>query len=225
MLCFVIIKSIRLNPRFLQTCEALHIVLFAYAANNPVHYIDPTGMWSDKMEAAIDNHISEAYEAGTNDCDAWTQKVEKEAHPDSNLSEKWGDASKTNASGHRENLKDSLSDNMSLGTNIVIQTQKSKSTPNHVLIACLNEDGTVDVAECTKYPCDKSLKDTMPGGYSEKFSYASEDEFKNDGWGKLEFYSLGDADDYVQKSQNQTSENTPQKTPQEKMLDMYYKHH
>ena len=28
MLCFVIIKSIRLNPRFLQTCEALHIVLF-----------------------------------------------------------------------------------------------------------------------------------------------------------------------------------------------------
>ena len=33
-----------LNPRFLQICEALHIVLYAYGANNPVKYTDPDGM-------------------------------------------------------------------------------------------------------------------------------------------------------------------------------------
>ena len=202
--------------------------LYHYAGNNPVRYVDPNGCWSDEMEKAVNDHLSEAYERGTNDCDVWVQKVEQAAHPDSTLKTDWGEASETNAKGHQDKLKDSLSENMSLGTNVVLQTPKGYTDPIHAMIACLNNDGTVDVAECTRNPEDKSLLGTMPGGYSEKFSYKSESEFKDSGWGTLQFYSLGDGNDYLPKetapAQNQAAKPAKQ-NPVEKLMERYYEHH
>ena len=86
----------------------------------------------------------------------------------------------------------------SVGDYVVIQSvQKEKDekgnktgdyTPVHVLFACLNEDGSVDLAQCTKNPEGGKKEDGS--GYSEKVHYNSQDEFLNDNWGKLEFYKL-----------------------------------
>ena len=174
--------------------------LYHYAGNNPVRYIDPTGNFSIKLETAIRNHLGEEYVEGKNDCDVWAQKVITEVMPDFNLSKKWGDASSTNAAGHKQKLDGKLSKSMAFGTNIVIQTPKSKDMPTHVFLACLNKDGTVDIAECTKNPCDKSLLGSLSNGYSEEVSYSSEQAFVNDDWGTLEFYSLGDGQDYFEST-------------------------
>jgi RHS repeat-associated protein len=166
---------------------------FAYCNNEPVNFLDAWGLWSDSMEEAINKNLGQTYVSKVNDCDIWAEKVEKQAHPDSTLKKDWGAAASTNASGHKSNLKDNLTNDMSLGTSIVIQTVDGKAV--HAFLACLNEDGTVDVAQMTNNPeGGKPSKDSP--GYSEKFSYDSQQDFIEDGWGELKFYNLGDEDDY-----------------------------
>jgi hypothetical protein len=154
------------------------------------------------MRRAIAYSLYQAYVSGEHDCDMWLEKILLIANPQSNIKELWGVAKDTNASGHYRKLKGGLKEHMELGTNIVIQG-KGKSA-KHVMVACLNPDGTVDVAHCTKNPVDKS-KLNQPGmqnGYSESIRYSSEEAFLNDNWGDLSFYSLGDADDFNTKEEN-----------------------
>ena len=151
------------------------------------------------MQAAIDMHLGEKYISGGNDCDIWDEKVCKEGLTErqyKRLVEEWGSAASTNAVGHFNNLQGKLKRNMHVGTNIVIQQPIGKTEPKHVMIACLNTDGTVDVAQCTQNPEDKSILKTFPSGGSEILHYKSEKAFVNDGWGELWFYYLGDELDY-----------------------------
>ena len=62
----------------------------------------------------------------------------------------------------------------------------------------LNPDGTVDVAQQTTNPEneEKLKEEGMGDGFSETFSYKDEKAFKDDNWGELNFYGLGDGDDF-----------------------------
>ena len=165
---------------------------YSYCENNPVRYTDPTGMWTNDMGKAVYNNLNEDYISGTNDCDAWLESVVKEADSSSTLSDDWGSAASTNAAGHKSKLKEkgSLKSILTLGSNVAIQKGK------HVMLVSLNPDGSVDVAHNTSNPENKEGLKEKPGGFSETFSYDSEQEFLDDGWGELLFYSLGDGEDF-----------------------------
>ena len=162
--------------------------LYHYAGNNPVKYTDPNGKWTDKMKAAIENHLDEKYVSDVNDCDVWLQKVEKEAHPDSTLSSTWGDAKTTNAAGHAKNLGEKLTDSPELGTSIALQYRNGKAI--HAFLVAKNPDGSYDLAQCTKNPEGGKKEDGS--GYSENLNYSSYENMV-EGWGELKFYSLKDA--------------------------------
>jgi len=167
---------------------------YVYVNNNPLNRIDPTGLWTQKMGAAVYNNLGQVYVYGYNDCDIWVEKTEKKANPSSTLSETWGPAASNKAEHHKANLdkKDLLSEDMSLGTNIVVQGDV------HVMLASLNPDGSVDVAHSTSNPVNDEMMDEkgFSNGYSEVIKYKSEKEFKKDGWGDLQFYGLGDGGDF-----------------------------
>ena len=160
---------------------------FAYVNNDPVNYVDLWGLFSTELQAAIDNHIGETYVLGVNDCDIWVEKVVKEANPNSTLDTDWGRAKETTAHGHKEKLSDKLTDSMeNHGDYIAIQEKDNRGV--HVMLVSYNEDGTVDLAHNTSNPENGVTPDGK--GYSEKMQYKSKDDFDNNGWGKVSYYSL-----------------------------------
>jgi len=165
---------------------------YSYVGNDPINFIDPNGLWTQSMGAAVYNNLNQPYISGVNDCDIWVENTEKEAHPSSTLSKIVGLANTTNAANHKIKLEDEdlLSNDLELGTNYAVQGKK------HIMLVSLNPDGTVNIAQQTKNPENKEKKkeEGFKGGFSETFSYESEQEFKNDNWGELNFYALGDGD-------------------------------
>ncbi len=173
---------------------------YVYCNNDPVNFFDLWGLFTPEREASIQKHLNEAYVKGDNDCDAWLQKVELEAYPESTLKETWGDAAGFNAKDHHEKLSSELKSEMKQrGDYIVFQSLQPKDDkgngisedfmPVHSFYASLNEDGSVDVGQCTKNPEGKPKDYTGPG-YSQIVHYQSQEKFLKDGWGKLEFYRL-----------------------------------
>jgi hypothetical protein len=117
---------------------------FAYVNNDPVNWVDPWGLWPQKTQDVIDAHKDEKYQAGTNDCDVWVEKILKEAEV--SLPDSWSSAANTTVSTHIKEMTDVIQSVPNEGTNIVFHGG------NHALLINVNTDKSVDVAHISSKP-------------------------------------------------------------------------
>jgi len=159
---------------------------YAYVSNNPVKYVDPTGMFEGYIDESVNNKLKEEYVSGENDCDIWVEDTLKDASKASDeegkdetkfLPEGWQAARENTVAGHRENMKDSLQDDPEIGTNIGL------SDDGHTILLHLNKDKTVEVAHTS------SNNDSEA---AERYSYKNMDEFRKSFIGNYQFIPIPD---------------------------------
>ncbi len=158
---------------------------YVYVRNNPLRFVDPTGLFEEEIEKAVNNHLDEEYVRGTNDCDIWVEKVLKEAGVD--LPEEWKDAKDTTVEKHREDMKYILTDKPSAGTNIGL------SDEGHAILLHLNEGDDFEGA---------SVEVAHNSSISEIFDYDNMQHFNESFAGTYTFWSVPDSSSNGNDSEN-----------------------
>ena len=159
---------------------------YAYVSNNPVKYVDPTGMFEGSIDTAVDNNLDEEYISGENDCDQWVEDVLEESGYEVTEEDWWTEAKDANVAKHREDMKDVLQNEPEEGTNIGL------SSDGHTILLHLNEDGSVEVAHTSSNnPSEKSEKHTYTGDNTNPDKpITAMEQFRNAWTGVYEFYPI-----------------------------------
>ena len=89
------------------------------------------------------------YELGVFDCDIWVQQTLEKNGVD--IKSLWGDAVTTNVAGHEEALEGLTTDSPVAGWSVVLMTDSDKYSINHTGLIKVNDDGSCDLYQNSKY--------------------------------------------------------------------------
>ena len=165
---------------------------YAYVSNNPVKYVDPTGMFEGDIDDAVNDNLEEQYIPGENDCDQWVQDVLEEGGFAITREDWWTPAANATVAQHIVDAEEAgvLQDEPAVGTNVGL------SDDGHTILLHLNEDGTVEVAHTSS---------SNRTGESERYNYNNMEEFRSYWLGTYRFVPIPNT---AASSGNEASSNT-----------------